>query len=115
MTAGVLLVVLPSVEASASTANGTATLETPTGGAISYPTASTTQFEVVLPNGATCTNNTVANGTEVYTYLVPQGTTISSLTVAQEVISTGYGFIDADGLVDNFNVAVQRPRPDLAQ
>jgi len=67
----------------------------------------------VLPNGATCTNNTVANGTEVYTYLVPQGTTISSLTVAQEVISTGYGFIDADGLVDNFNVASNDLVPTL--
>jgi hypothetical protein len=99
--------------ASAATTNGTATLETPTGGTISYPAPSTTIFEVVLPNGASCTNNTVADGTKVYTYLVPQGTNLQGLTVSDEAISTGYAFIDAGGPVTNFNVASNNLVPTL--
>ncbi len=108
-----LLVLVQSVVASASTTNGTATLETPTGGTISYPAPSTTTFEVVLPNGASCTNNTVADGTKVYTYLVPQGTNLQGLTVSDEAISTGYAFIDAGGPVTNFNVASNNLVPTL--
>ncbi len=108
-----LFMVACTTGASAATTNGTATLETPTGGTISYPAPSTTIFEVVLPNAASCTNNTVGDGTKVYTYLVPEGTNLQSLTVSDEAISTGYAFIDAGGPVTNFNVASNNLVPTL--
>jgi hypothetical protein len=95
---------LGSGAAGASTLDGTATLTTPSDGAISYPSPSATTFEVTLPNGAACSSNTSANGTKVYTYLVPSGTSVAGLKISSEAVSTGYAFVDADGPVDNYNV-----------
>lgn len=101
----VSLTLVSSGTAGASTLDGTATLTTPLDGSITYPAPSTTTFEVNLPNQAACSSNTVANGTKVYTYLVPSGTAVSGLKIVSESVSPGYGFVDADGPVDNFNVS----------
>lgn len=83
--------------ASASTTDGTATIETPSLGTLAYPAASTAQFTVSLPAGAACTGNTSSDGYHVWTYLVPVGTNVSSVTIVNEFPSTGYGIFDATG------------------
>jgi hypothetical protein len=113
MATGSLFLVL-STTASASTTNGTATITSPTGSALTYPAASTTQYMIAPSTGATCTGNTVSNGTEVYTYLVKQGTSISGLTVADNIISTGYALFDyTPALIDNVDVPSNNLVPTL--
>jgi hypothetical protein len=80
--------------ASAATVDGTATIETPSHGTVSYPASSSTQFTLVLPTGAVCSGSTTGGGYHVYSYLVPYGTNVQNLTIVQGAPSTGYGLFD---------------------
>jgi len=91
--------VLCAAPASASTTNGTATLVPASGG-------STTSFTVTLPANAACDGDTATNGYHVYSYLVPTGTTISSLTFPGEEPSTGYGLFTNAGYYGAASTAI---------
>ncbi len=94
--------------ASASTLDGTATVETPSGTA--YATGatigSTTQFTVGLPLDAACDGDTATNGYHVYTYLVPEGTDVDNLSIVAGYPSSGYGLFNNSGKYQGpFNTA----------
>jgi hypothetical protein len=82
--------VLGAAPASASTTNGTATVAPASGG-------SQATFTVTLPANAACDGDTATYGYHVYSYLVPAGTTISTLTFPGEEPSTGYGLFTSGG------------------
>lgn len=81
--------------ASASTLDGIATIQSPTNAPLTSG-GSTTQFTVALPANAACSGDTASGGYHVYSYLVKQGTNISSLTFGT-LPSAGYGLLDANG------------------
>lgn len=83
--------------ASASTLNGVATIATPASLTALGSGGSTTVFTVTLPANAACTGDTASKGYHVYSYLVPKGTSPSSVTFVNSP-STGYGFVDNTGL-----------------
>ena len=104
MATGALLLIF-TVGASAATVNGTATIETPSDTAMSYPAASTTPFTVTLPAEAACSGDTATDGYHVYTYMVSQGTDIASLTFVGHP-SAGYGLYNNSGAYQGpFNTA----------
>ena len=79
--------------AGASTLNGVAVIAEP---GLTTPLTqggSTTQFTVALPAQAACTGDTASDGYHVYSYLVPEGTNLSSLTFIGHP-STGYGLYE---------------------
>ncbi len=82
--------------ASASTLNGVATLANPMTLAADTSGTSTTQFTVSLPASASCDGDTASSGYHVYSYLVPGGANISSLTF-ESFPSGGYGFVTPSG------------------
>jgi hypothetical protein len=90
------LVVAESAPASASTLNGIATIANPTTLAFLTSGASTTPFTVTLPSLAACDGDTATHGYHVYSYLVPSGTNLSSVTF-QSSPSTGFGLVDNIG------------------
>jgi hypothetical protein len=92
-TAG--LVAATSGTASASTLNGVATIESASGTALTSG-GSTTQFTLGLPAGAACTGDTATGGYHIYSYLVPLGTALSSVTFIQHP-SSGFGLFDSTG------------------
>jgi hypothetical protein len=94
--AGAALVALPIGAASASTVDGVATLAHP--GTSSYLASggSTTQFTVSLPLAAHCDGDTSSHGYHVYSYLVPKGTDLSTVTFVN-FPSTGYGLVEQSG------------------
>ena len=55
-----------------------------------------TPFTVTLPANAACSGDTACAGYHVYSYLVPKGTAVSSVTFT-EFPSTGYGFVNNIG------------------
>ncbi len=80
--------------ASASVDIGTAVLAAP-GATASSPVpsgGSSTPFTVALPPRAACPGDTAHDGYRVYSYLVPKGTDLSSVTFV-EYPSTGYGLV----------------------
>ena len=85
-----------SATASASTVNGIATIANPSTLRAITSGASTTQFTVSLPPQASCDADTASHGYHVYSYLVPSGTTVSSLTF-QSFPSSGYGLVEDTG------------------
>jgi hypothetical protein len=87
---------LTSGSASASTLGGVATISVPDGTAPMTSGASTDPFTVDLPANAACTGDTATDGYHVFSYMVPQGTDVSSLTFT-EVPSTGFGFVNNIG------------------
>jgi len=95
--AGALLFgALQGASASASTLGGTATIANPSNSQPLASGGSTTLFTVTLPQGAACSGDTANNGYHVYSYLVPKGTTITSLTFVGQP-SQGYGLFDSGG------------------
>src|SRR5580698_10136520 len=66
--------------ASATIPEGTATITNPATNQPLNSGASTVQFTVDLPAQAACAGDTASNGYHVYSYLVPKGTIITSLT-----------------------------------
>ena len=88
---------LLSASASASTLGGTATIADPS---TSQPLASggsTTQFTVTLPAQAACSGDTATGHYHVYSYLVPKGTDITTLTFPSGHPSTGWGLFTSGG------------------
>ena len=86
-----------TVGASASTLGGTATIANPSNSQPLASGGSTTLFTVTLPANAACDGDTATGNYEVYSYLVPQGTTITSLTFVGGAPSQGYGLFDTAG------------------
>jgi hypothetical protein len=87
---------LYAAPAYASTLNGTATITDASLNPLSSG-GSTTQFSVVLPANAACTGDTATGGYHVYSYLVPQGTDVTTLTFTSHP-STGFGFVNNAGV-----------------
>jgi hypothetical protein len=81
----------------ASTGVGVATLALPGATAASpLPSGSSaTAFTVALPAHAACAGDTAHDGYHVYSYLVPEGTDLSSVTFIN-FPSTGYGLVGPD-------------------
>jgi hypothetical protein len=97
LAAGTLCLLLAPA-AAASTVVGTATIAHP-GATAAAPVAtggSTTPFTVALPPNASCTGDTAHHGYHVYSYLVPRGTDLASVTF-ETGPSTGYGLVQSDG------------------
>ena len=96
-TAGLVVLGLGAAgTAGASTIDGTATVSSPGTTTALASGGSTTQFTVTLPAQASCDGDTATGGYHVYSYLVPKGTALSSVTF-NSFPSTGYGLVDAIG------------------
>jgi hypothetical protein len=90
------VVLITSASATGSTLDGVATTTNTTLSPLTSG-GSTTQFSVVLPANAACTGDTATGGYHVYSYLVPQGTNIPTVTFTSHP-STGYGFVNNVGV-----------------
>ncbi len=90
------LTITPIVPAGAATLNGIATIVNPATEAILSSGGSTTPFTVNLPANAACSGDTASDGYHVYSYLVPMGTAVTSVTFINEP-STGYGLVNNVG------------------
>jgi hypothetical protein len=91
------LVVAGVSPASASTLNGIATIATPGTSTPLTSGGSTTSFTVSLPSQSAGSGDTASGGYHVYSYLVPRGTNLSTVTFVG-FPSTGYVFVDNTGL-----------------
>ncbi len=83
--------------ASASTLDGIATLANPSTNGPLDSGASTTDFTAALPAGAACDGDTASDGYHVFSYLVPQATSPTSVSFTTGHPSTGYGFFTSAG------------------
>jgi hypothetical protein len=99
--------------AAAATIDGTATITNPSGGALTYPAASTQLFTIAPPPGAVCSGNTTGNSTKEYTYLEPSGTNIQNLTVSGGIIPPYGLFDDTPAVIDAVSVASDDVVPGL--
>jgi LPXTG-motif cell wall-anchored protein len=104
--AAIALWALPVTSASASTLDGTATLTNPNTNTALTSGGSTTVFTVVLtPAPADCSGDTASDGYHVYSYLLPQATSITSNNFSTGSPSEGLGLVDADGYYGPANTA----------
>jgi hypothetical protein len=106
VAAGSLCLILAPY-ASASAVIGTAVLALP-GATASSPLpsgSSSTPFTVALPPRAACPGDTAHDGYRVYSYLVPKGTDLSSVTFVDDP-STGYGLVDGGRYYGAVNTAI---------
>jgi hypothetical protein len=94
--------------ASASTVNGIATTVNPSNNAYLASGGSDTQFTLKLPPNADCDGDTATDGYHVWSYLVPKGTNISSLTFSGDTgPSAGLGlFDDTASYIGPINTAI---------
>jgi hypothetical protein len=84
--------------ASAATLGGTATLTNPTTSATLTSGGSTTVFAVVLtPAPADCSGDTATDHYEVFSYLLPEATVITTDDFSGGTPSEGLGFVDGNG------------------
>ena len=90
------LVVATATPASAATVNGIATMASPGTTTALTSGSSTDQFTVSLPNQAACSGDTATGGYHVYSYMVPKGTALSTLTF-NSFPSNGVGLVDTTG------------------
>ena len=91
--------------ASASTTNGTATIADPTDVALASG-GSATNFTVTLPDQAACSGDSATGGYRVFSYMVPRGTSPSTISFSTGDPSTGYGFFSSTGtLYESVNTA----------
>ncbi len=82
--------------AGASTVDGIATIAQPGTTTPLLSGASTDPFTVALPSGASCDGDTASGGYHVYSYLLPAGTALSSVTFVSHP-SAGLGFFNPSG------------------
>lgn len=83
--------------AGAATLGGTATITDPANSQAPLASGSAAKlFSVTLPAQAACSGDTTTGGYHVYSFLVQQGTDVSTLTFASNP-SAGYGLIDSAG------------------
>jgi hypothetical protein len=94
MACGLVLAV--AGPASASTVNGTAVIAPPGLATPLTSGGSTTPFTVALPAQAACDGDTATGGYHVYSYLVHQGTALSTVTFVN-FPSVGFGLVDNTG------------------
>jgi len=96
LAAAATLTVVIVQPASASTLNGIATIASP--GTTNYllSGASTTPFTVSLPSQAACSGDSV-HGYHVWSYLVPQGTVMSTVSFTNNHPSVGVGVLNSSG------------------
>ncbi|HXQ75902.1 MAG TPA: fibronectin type III domain-containing protein [Acidimicrobiales bacterium] len=94
-----------STVASASTLNGVATLTNPATNAALSSGGSKTVFTVVLPSQSDCSGDTASGGYHVFSYLLPQGTSVTSDSFSTGSPSEGLGLIDEDGYYGQANTA----------
>jgi hypothetical protein len=88
----------PVTSASASTLDATATLTNPVNSQALTSGASTTVFTVVLtPAPADCSGDTATDHYEVFSYLLPEATSITGNSFAGGSPSEGFGFVDGSG------------------
>ncbi len=66
---------------------------------------SATPYGVVLPAGASCPGDTAHDGYHVFSYLVPQGTSVDGVSFRTGTPSKGYGYISAGTYVGAINTA----------
>lgn len=90
VVAVITLCTAPAVSG-AQTLGGTATITDTAGNALASG-GSTTSFSVSLPSQAACSGDTTNDGYHVFSYLVPPGTSPTSISFATGDPSTGYGF-----------------------
>jgi len=98
VAAGWLLLLLAPGAVAATGTGGTATIARPgatAAGALGSG-GSSTPFTVVLPANASCKGDTAHRGYHVYSYLVPKGTDLSTVTFI-DFPSKGYGLVDSTG------------------
>jgi hypothetical protein len=81
---------------SAATTNGTATITDPGSAQALASGGSAAVFTVALPAQAACSGDTQNGGYHVYSYLVPKGTNVGSLTFVNSP-SAGLGLFDVGG------------------
>jgi hypothetical protein len=93
---GVVALCAAPAAAYASTLNGTATITDPSGNPLASG-GSGTSFSVSLPAQAACTGDTASGGYHAFSYLVPQGTSPTTVNFSTEDPSTGYGFFSSTG------------------
>jgi hypothetical protein len=97
------VIVASAGQASAATLDGSATVETPSGGALTGG-GSGTLFTIALPPASVCSGSTTAGNYHVYSYLEPSGTDIANLVVQQGNLGE-YGLFDSTGSeIGPFNV-----------
>ncbi len=94
--AGALCVVFGS-PASASTTDGVATVTTPGTFTALASGGSTTLFTVGLPANAACSGDTATGNYHVFSYMLPKGTSLSTVSFTTGLPSTGYGLVDNTG------------------
>jgi hypothetical protein len=94
---GATLLGVSSGPASASTVNAVATLARPGTSTYLASGGSATQFTVSLPSSAACDGDTASRGYHVFSYLVPKGTNLSTVTFGEAGPSVGYGIVDVNG------------------
>jgi hypothetical protein len=92
--------VVTTGSASASTVNAVLTITSADGTGTYVPSgASTTPFTVTLPPNASCSGDTANDGYHVYSYLVPEGTDLSSLTfTGSSPPAQSFGFVNNAGV-----------------
>jgi hypothetical protein len=66
---------------------------------------SETQFTVDLPAQAACSGDTATDGYHVFSYLLPKGTSVQSITFSSSGPSAGLGFADGSGYYGSANTA----------
>jgi len=104
--AALALWALPTATASASTLDGTATITNPVTSAALSSGGSTTVFTVVLtPAPADCSGDTATDGYRVYSYLLPEATSITSNDFSSGSPSEGLGLVDGSGYYGPANTA----------
>ena len=114
LLAGGSLCLFLGTAASASTVNGVATITTP-GAVPPVPPllsgGSTTPFTVALPTNAACSGDTATDGYHVYSYLVPEGTDVSTLNALGGVPPRGPRRASGSSTTSAPTTARPTPRP----
>jgi len=105
MAGSAALFLVASTAASASTLNGVATLTNPTNNQPLSSGGSKTVFTVNLPSQAACSGDTATNGYHVYSYLLPQGTAVTTDNFSTGSPSEGLGLVDGNGYYGPVNTA----------
>ena len=97
MAAGSLCLML-ATDATAATLNGVATIAVAADPSQALSSGgSTTLFTVALPPNAACSGDTASDGYHVYSYLVEEGTDLSTVKFVGSP-STGFGFVNTLGV-----------------
>jgi LPXTG-motif cell wall-anchored protein len=105
----IALFALPSLVASAATLDGTATITNPSNGlplgSGGSQEPSSTVFTIDLPAQAACSGDTATDGYHVFSYLLAQGTTVTTDSFSSGFPSEGLGLFYSKGYYGSANTA----------